>query len=329
MSNAYPPSHHAQFSQTSFDTTYELAKDNVQTVERTIARTPSPTPSEANLLNQKGLSGGFSLRNLRQYVQKKYIPHIIIGVVLVAITVLTIAFHDQIINWLKPTGEKIRDLPAGWLIPVAILIVLSFPPLFGHEFVHIICGVVWGIGVGFAIVALGTLLGEVANFLVFRYFFRARAEKYEKKNLRYGLLAHVVRNNGLFVAFMMRMSAIPPHFTTIVFTLSGMSFFVFFVAAVLSLPRQFGTVVLGTLAASSSTPSSPVPPNKLIDQLRADPPRWQKLLSAAVIIVTILFTLYSMRFINRRVDEAKPVFVRLRQKARCVPASSVLHVQPN
>lgn len=37
--------------------------------------------------------------------------------------------------------------------------------LFGHELVGLLCGVTWGIGVGFGIVALGTLLGEVANFL--------------------------------------------------------------------------------------------------------------------------------------------------------------------
>jgi len=37
--------------------------------------------------------------------------------------------------------------------------------LFGHEIVAVAVGVVWGLGVGFAIVALGTLLGECANFL--------------------------------------------------------------------------------------------------------------------------------------------------------------------
>jgi len=49
---------------------------------------------------------------------------------------------------------------------------------------------------------------------------------------------------------MMRLSAIPPHFTTIVFTLSGMNFFIFLLAAVLSLPRQFATVIIGTMATT-------------------------------------------------------------------------------
>ena len=61
---------------------------------------------------------------------------------------------------LRPTSMKIRDLPAGFLIPVAILIVISFPPLFGHELIALLCGVVYGLWIGFAIVAAGTFLGE-------------------------------------------------------------------------------------------------------------------------------------------------------------------------
>lgn len=59
----------------------------------------------------------------------------------------------------------VRDLKVGWLIPIAILFVLSFPPLFGNEIVLILVGVVWGLGEGFGIAAAGTILGEVANFM--------------------------------------------------------------------------------------------------------------------------------------------------------------------
>lgn len=48
--------------------------------------------------------------------------------------------------------RKLQQLKYGWLIPVAILFVLSFPPLFGNEIVMILIGLVWGLGVGFAIV---------------------------------------------------------------------------------------------------------------------------------------------------------------------------------
>ncbi len=61
---------------------------------------------------------------------------------------------------LQPFSEKVRDLPGGWLIPIAILILISFPPLFGHEIIALLCGVVYGLWIGFGIVAAGTFFGE-------------------------------------------------------------------------------------------------------------------------------------------------------------------------
>lgn len=88
--------------------------------------------------------------------------------------------------------DYVCRLPGGWAIPIGIMFVISFPPyvqrapsrarqrgfmlrrlgadgtasprdrLFGHEVVMILCGVVWGLWVGFAIVCAGTFL---AGFL--------------------------------------------------------------------------------------------------------------------------------------------------------------------
>jgi uncharacterized membrane protein YdjX (TVP38/TMEM64 family) len=69
---------------------------------------------------------------------------------------------------LRPFSEKVRDLPFGWLIPIAILFVISFPPLFGHEIIALLCGVVYGLWIGFAIVAAGTFIGESKLPLILR-----------------------------------------------------------------------------------------------------------------------------------------------------------------
>ena len=42
--------------------------------------------------------------------------------------------------------------------------------LFGHEIVAILVGDVWGVGIGFGIVAAGTLLGELGNFMYAHLF---------------------------------------------------------------------------------------------------------------------------------------------------------------
>lgn len=62
-------------------------------------------------------------------------------------------------------------------------------------------GVVWGIWKGFAIVAAGTLLGEIANWFVFKNFCSRRAKLYEAKKLAYACLARVVREGGFWVRF--------------------------------------------------------------------------------------------------------------------------------
>jgi uncharacterized membrane protein YdjX (TVP38/TMEM64 family) len=43
--------------------------------------------------------------------------------------------------------------------------IMPYLQLFGHEILAVLCGLVWGLGIGFAIVAAGTFLGELGNFL--------------------------------------------------------------------------------------------------------------------------------------------------------------------
>lgn len=89
--------------------------------------------------------------------------YLVLWIVLIIIGVLTAIIslkHDQVVEALRPFAEKVRDIPAGWLIFVAVLIVISFPPLFGHELVALLAGVVYGLWIGFGVVAAGTFVGE-------------------------------------------------------------------------------------------------------------------------------------------------------------------------
>ena len=54
--------------------------------------------------------------------------------------------------------------PWGFVIPLAIYVVISFPPLIGQEIVATFCGMIWGLGEGFGIVAAGTIIGEILLF---------------------------------------------------------------------------------------------------------------------------------------------------------------------
>lgn len=127
------------------------------------------------------------------------------------------------------------------------------------QIVAILCGLVWGLWIGFGeppdsgclrrdnllpfllgIVAAGTFLGEVGNFYAFKYCLRGRAEKMEKKSPQYALLAHVVREGGFKIVLLARLSAIPGHFSTAVFALCGVGIWTFMISAILSMPKQVG-----------------------------------------------------------------------------------------
>lgn len=83
--------------------------------------------------------------------------------------------------------------------------------LFGQEIVILLCGIIWGLWIGFGIVAAGTILGEVANFYTFKYWCTGRGEKQERKSIFYACLAQVIREGGFVIALIVRFSAIPGH----------------------------------------------------------------------------------------------------------------------
>ncbi|KZV75952.1 hypothetical protein PENSPDRAFT_680672 [Peniophora sp. CONT] len=269
--------------------------------ERSYARTPSPTPSENELLRRKGTGFGIDRGNWRKYFTRAYILRWVIIVVVILLLVLGAIFMQPIVRALKPTCEKVKKMPVGFLIPIAVIIALSFPPLLGAELIHVLCGLTWGAGIGFGIVAAGTIIGEISVFYAFRQCWRARAEKYELTNIKYGVVATVIRQGGFFLVVMCRLSSLPAHFTTVVFTVSGVNISVFASAVVVSLVKVLPTVYAGTLVRG------------IVDGDKSNTP---KIISFVAILVSVVITIIAMIYIDRKVNAAKPAFVHARRKAR-------------
>lgn len=148
--------------------------------------------------------------------------------------------------------NRFKTLKAGFLIPAALLIVVSFPPLFGAEIIMILVGVVWGLGKGFAIVTVGVIIGECANYFAFKYWCRARAERMTKKSLNYACLSQAIVEGGFLMAWIVRLSVIPTHFTTAVFAVCGLKFWQYFIALILGLPKQLLAVYVGVVLAEQN-----------------------------------------------------------------------------
>ncbi|KAJ7074641.1 hypothetical protein C8F01DRAFT_1242867 [Mycena amicta] len=265
-----------------------------------MARTPSPTPSEAKAL-AAGLLDWKALLNWRYWIRKEWWKYYILGAVVLVLTTLISVYHHQIVKWLTPVTQFLHGYKYGWIVPIAVLFVISFPPLFGHEIVAILCGIVWGLWIGFAIVCAGTFLGEVGNFYAFKYCCRARGEKMERTQLPYACLARCVRTGGFKIALIARFSAIPGHFTTAVFATCGMNIFVFSIAAILSLPKQFITVYLGVILEQSDEGTASTK---------------SKIISDSVLAGTFLVTILAMWYIFHQMALVKPDVIYARRKAR-------------
>ncbi|CAE6474183.1 cytoplasm protein [Rhizoctonia solani AG-1 IA] len=263
-------------------------------------RAPSPSPSEKEDL-ERGIVNWKKVFRWQTWLKKKYIPWYIGLVIITALTVLMTLYHKEIVHWLRPAADWMHEFSVGWLIPIVVLFIISFPPLFGHEIVAVLCGLVWGLWIGFAIVCAGTLLGEIGNFYAFRYCLRGRAIKMERKNPSYACLARVVRDGGFLVAFVVRLSAIPGHFTTAVFSTCGMGIWIFTLAAFLSLPKQFITVYLGVILEQSADGT----------QSTQD-----TIISNAVLIVTFLITVVAAWWIWREMGRVRLEVLRERREER-------------
>jgi uncharacterized membrane protein YdjX (TVP38/TMEM64 family) len=92
----------------------------------------------------------------------------------------------------------------------------------------------------------------VGTWFAFKYFFRSKALKLERTNLNYGAMARLTRDGGFFIVLIIRLSAIPAHFSTAVFSTCDVRFWHFVVATLLSLPKQIFLVYLGVLLVQDS-----------------------------------------------------------------------------
>jgi len=98
-----------------------------------------------------------------------------------------------------------------------------------------------------------------------------------------------------------RYSFVPGHFTTAIFAVCGMNIFIFILAAILSMPKQFITVYIGTLLESDANGGSNTK---------------NKIVSYCITGITIAVTVAAMWYIRKEVNRVKPAVIRERQKAR-------------
>lgn len=83
-------------------------------------------------------------------------------IVALVVAVLFEMYKDQIEERMQPMSDWLKERKWSWVIPVAILVLLSFPPLFGHEIVQLILGLAYPLGEALGIACAGAIIGEAA-----------------------------------------------------------------------------------------------------------------------------------------------------------------------
>lgn len=179
------------------------------------------------------------------------VPLAIIGV---AVVILFEVYKDDFLRWARPLEDWLRERQDwSWIIPVAILFILSFPPLFGHEIVQLIVGLVYPIGVALGIAIAGAILGEAGCFLLFKYGFTNYVRKKCDKDIKWATVARVSQQEGFKGVMIIRYSIIPPHLANPLFASTGMAFWLYMITVILSLPKQIVFVYLGNPANTGKT----------------------------------------------------------------------------
>jgi hypothetical protein len=101
-----------------------------------------------------------SLKRDAANLKNRIVP---LGIIAIVFAILFEVYKDDFERWIKPLSDWLKAREAwSWVIPTVTLVILSFPPLFGHEIVQLVVGLAYPLGVALGIACAGAVLGEAA-----------------------------------------------------------------------------------------------------------------------------------------------------------------------
>ncbi|GAA6036891.1 hypothetical protein JCM8097_006339 [Rhodosporidiobolus ruineniae] len=123
---------------------------------------------------------------------------------------------ERIFAYFAGLADDIRDLPYGWAILVAIIIVTSLPPLIGYGTAQTLVGFAYGVTPGFYISAGACLAGGAFAFVVIRRLIHIFAP-YIHRQPTFEALSKAVRVKGLPLMMMIRLCPFPYPYSNLFF----------------------------------------------------------------------------------------------------------------
>ncbi|KAI9828739.1 MAG: Tlg2-vesicle protein [Thelocarpon impressellum] len=122
---------------------------------------------------------------------------------------LFLIYSERVFHWLVPVAARWRDMPAGWLIVWAMTFVCAFPPVVGFSTTLTIAGFVYGIPVGWLIIATATVAGSLCSFVVSRTILSGYVQRLIANDRRFAAFALTLKHDGLKLLVMIRFCPLP------------------------------------------------------------------------------------------------------------------------
>jgi uncharacterized membrane protein YdjX (TVP38/TMEM64 family) len=159
---------------------------------------------------------------------------------------------SKIAQALYDTVHALSLKPYGWLVLGAALVVVSFPPLFGHTTIIMLCGFAYGMK-GFWIAAAASQVGASVVFVTLRYLFRSQLRRWSK-NEKWAAFESVILAKGLPLIILIRACPLPPWVwsNTLFASIEVVPLWKFIIATCFTFPKLALHVFVGSRMAALS-----------------------------------------------------------------------------
>ncbi|GAA5894371.1 hypothetical protein JCM5296_005150 [Sporobolomyces johnsonii] len=152
---------------------------------------------------------------------------------------------ENIFAWLAGLADNIRELPYGWAILSAIIIVTSLPPLIGYGTAQTLVGFAYGVHPGWLISSFSCLAGGVFAFVLVRRLVGVFAP-YIHKDKTFQALSQAVRIKGLPLIILLRLCPFPyPYSNAFFASVETVTLSQFFLATLTITPKLLLHVFVG------------------------------------------------------------------------------------
>lgn len=164
-----------------------------------------------------------------------------------ATAIMVIVFHNYIMRLLVTIANKWESLEYGKLILFTLVFLVSFPPLLGYSALSLLSGMIYGFPGGWPVLAIGTVLGSLCSFIIFRYLLRSQAERLVDRSQKFKAFSEILNeDSSLLLLVLIRLCPLPYSLSNgALAAIPALPATTFFLASVLTTPKLLIHVFVG------------------------------------------------------------------------------------